>query len=188
MSSAWWQSCRTKMVPAWIPSTTVFASRFLIILGPLLNIAQPWDSIIIYRLRFLNPQGCHDFGIKLFDVSCWHSKLMPLRQHKGDLESLVHHSVHLGFVMAPMKLIGAARKGGGGLFLACTRKTAAAFSRCRRCLTRQREACLIASKLSFWGVSTFQGSPCANLQLMCADECNSRASWRKPELFLFLVE
>lgn len=104
------------------------------------------------------------------------------------LESQTPYTWHLGFAMAPVKLIQAARKGGGNLFLGSTRKTAAALSQWQKNSQEKGRAVLLPQNFHLQRVSTFQDSPCANLQLVCADERNSRALWRKPELFLFLVE
>lgn len=195
-ATRWLKSDRATAEKALVmnPNTTVPAPQFLIWFTS--ANAQGLDLLItICSLQFLNLQRL----LWLWYKTLWHFLMgyvaqLPFAPQTGwggtmsTFQTLPHCASHLVFAIAPMKPIRAARKGGGSLFLDCTRKTAAVFSQHRRALTGQREACLIASKFSHWGVSTIQVSPCANLQLMCTDERNSRASWRKPELFLFLVE
>lgn len=87
------------------------------------------------------------------------------RSPRGDCAhpwSLTLCTWHLGFGLAPMKLIWAARKGGGSLFLSCARQTAAAFSPWQKSSHRTEGGlsyCLQISPLQ--RVSTFQTS-CAN--------------------------
>lgn len=83
-------------------------------------------TLIPNSLRF--PSGC--WGTAPFcPTDC-------MRGIEPTLEALTHYTWHLGFVMAPMKAIRAARKGGGSLFLDCTKKTAAMFSQWQKSCPR----------------------------------------------------
>lgn len=133
-----------KNIPVRIPNVSAYSKFLLCCLG---TIRCPAEGFAIFTLCTCSSwahRGCCDCSSKLLGISSEVSKhisLLLFRSPRGDCAhpwTLTLCTWHLWFGLAPMKLIWAAWKGGGSLFLSCTRETAAAFSPWQKKLSQDR--------------------------------------------------